>query len=729
MRTHNIKSKLGLLALFLFCASSIFAYTVTIDDVHYDYISLGNYMIVTKKVDPETQTISPYVGSVTIPESVQYDGKTVPVKYIGSDAFKGCVSLTKVTMPNTILKINSGAFYGCNGLTSITIPSSVVEIGQEAFYRCTGLTNVYGLRTSAVKNIGINAFAQCSSLTALELPSGIETISNGAFENATSYLVKSVSLPTSLKRIGDRAFKGIGITSLYIPKNVISIGSRAFDTYACKELRVDAQNKVFDSRNNCNAIIDKWNSKLLFGCVNTVIPEDVSAIEAYAFCNIYELRSVVIPQSVTVLGESAFFGCPNLKSVEILGNVTEIPNSCFNQCGIEQLTLPASLRKICDSALCGLRVRSLVLPPNVYYIGESGITSISITSITFPSTLAYLGTNAIAISSGNVELIFEGDVPGYVADDAFQSSNLSQFTLKVKNEYKSNYTGAPWSLFGNKEIVQAIAPEPDGMEDVAEVNLVDGQVYMANGFRKASRLTYDRYFQNTLWQALYVPFSMSYDDWKDDYDVARLNAVRMYDTDNDGEYDETELEIIKVVKGSLYPNHPYFIKAKAEGQQTITLTDAIVYPAEANSIDCSTVETSFELTGTYSVVPGSEMVSNKYYALSRGQFCYTTNTDAYLNPNRWYMKISERGSQVFQNSIASARMRVSVKGEDNDDMIADYTPYSELFDAELTATAISSLSADADGDVYSIDGRLVSGDRSTLASGMYIQNNKKVFLK
>jgi hypothetical protein len=451
------------------------------------------------------------------------------------------------------------------------------------------------------------------------------------------------------------------------------------------------------------------------------------------------LSSINIPQSVTTIGSYAFDGCFNLKSVKIFGAVTELQEGCFESCPITELVLPTTLKKIGPSALNSLMVESLVLPSGLYFIGDNAINSASIKNITLPSTVSYIGSRAITIAYA-ATFTMEGDVPGYVAEDAFGTitstyNPLDKHTLKVKNDYLGDYqSGHPWNRFHEIQTITEggyTEPEIGDVEEVTDVELVDGQAYDATGYRRASTLTYTRDFVNTFWQALYVPFSMSYDDWKDNYDVARLNAVRMYDTDDDGEYDETELEIIKVKSGYIYANHPYFIKAKNAGKQTITLVDALVYPAESNSIDCSTVETHFKLTGIYNVVPGNEMVANRYYALSRGQFCYTTNVNAYLNPNRWYMKITERGSQVYQKT-ALARMRVSVKGEENDEVLEDFAPNSELFDGDFfTATGICTspeVDEQDDAPVFTLEGMRVNTE-NVLRPGIYIKNGKKYIVK
>ena len=746
MRTRELNVKYLILTLLFACANEVFAYMVIKDDIYYDYISGGNYVSVVKRFDSGTNTLRPYSGFIDIPQTIEVNGVNVPVKYIATDAFQGCTGLLGVSLPNTITKINSRAFFGCTSLSSIYIPNSVEEIGQAAFYGCTGLTDIYGMEKSKIKIIGANAFCQCSSINSVSFPNTLETIGNSAFENSMLNSADvSITLPQSLKRIGDKAFLGVCINSLFIPKNVISIGARAFDTYGCYYIGVDPMNNVYDSRNDCNAIIDKWNETLVFGCNYTTIPDGITGISSYAFANCMLLTSVEIPESVTSIGASAFFNCINLNSVKILGNVTELQESCFGMCPIRELVLPSSLKKIGVSALSSLRLESLVLPENLHFIADEAISSSTIKNIVFPESLSYIGSKGVVIGASNAAVFqFMGDVPGYVADDAFgyiekKYNPVAKHILKVDVNYEDNYVGNPWDYFGSKIGVSTGSThsggqgehggevEPEVVESVSFVELVDGQAYDATKKRLAETLTYTRNFRNDYWQSLYIPFSMSYDDWKDDFDVSYLNAVRMYDTDDDDEYDVTELELIRVTSGTLIPNHPYFIRAKNVGLHTFTLNDVTLYPAESNSIDCATVGTKFEITGTYAGVDGVELVSNKYYALSKGQLGYTTNVNSSLSPYRWYLKIYDRGSQLFYISVLS-RIRVCVRGEEANEC-EDVLPWDELFDADAVATGICQqpiAESNDDAPIYTLEGVRVNGE---LHPGIYVKNGKKIIVR
>ena len=129
--------------------------------------------------------------------------------------------------------------------------------------------------------------------------------------------VTSISLPNTIISIGQEAFRNCsGLTSITIPESVTSIGNHAFQY--CIELssiEVEIGNTTFDSRNNCNAIIEKATNTLITGCQNTIIPNDVTSIGNYAFYQCNGLTSITIPNSVTSIGDYAFSWCSGLTSV------------------------------------------------------------------------------------------------------------------------------------------------------------------------------------------------------------------------------------------------------------------------------------------------------------------------------------------------------------------------------------------------------------------------------
>lgn len=112
--------------------------------------------------------------SVKIPKEFYVGFRVCPVTEIGSSAFKDCINLASVTMPDSVTKIGDSAFSGCTALTSITIPNSVTEIGDSAFSDCTGLTSI--TIPDSVTSIGNSVFSGCTGLTSITIEDGVTSI-------------------------------------------------------------------------------------------------------------------------------------------------------------------------------------------------------------------------------------------------------------------------------------------------------------------------------------------------------------------------------------------------------------------------------------------------------------------------------------------------------------------------------------------------------------------------
>ncbi len=149
------------------------------------------------------------------------------------------------------------------------------------------------------------------------IPMGTKSIEKGAFINCTE--LKHVIIPETVTEIGQNAFYGCtNLEEIRLPKSVKKIGLDAFAFCTnLSHIEVDDDNVVFDSRDNCNAIICKKTNTLLFGCSNTRIPNSVTNIGMSAFVGCTNLTHLDIPASVTSIGSWAFYGCSQLAEVHM----------------------------------------------------------------------------------------------------------------------------------------------------------------------------------------------------------------------------------------------------------------------------------------------------------------------------------------------------------------------------------------------------------------------------
>lgn len=198
----------------------------------------------------------------------------------------------------------------------ITIPSKVNYNSAE--YTVVGISDY--------------AFRDCPDIISITLPNSITNIGEFAFRNCTG--LNNITIPNSVKTIGQYAFSGCSrFTHISIPKNVTYIGTCAFSgCFNIVSIKVDTENKDYDSRNNCNAIIDTYYKELITGCVNAVIPSDVISIGNDAFFGCEGLSSITIPNSVRTIKSGAFNGCGGIKSITIPKGLTTIEISAFGNC-------------------------------------------------------------------------------------------------------------------------------------------------------------------------------------------------------------------------------------------------------------------------------------------------------------------------------------------------------------------------------------------------------------
>lgn len=393
----------------------------------YDFEDDGIYYTITDEVKKTVEVSNngsynqSYSGDVNIPASVIYNSSIYSVTSIGSQAFCNCW-----------------------GLANVTIPSSVTIIGNEAFAQ------------SGLQNIAI--------------PEGVTTIGSAAFRSCH---LSNVTLPSSVTTIYGYAFAACWeLRSVVIPASVTCFDCGVFAACQLESLMVDEHNPKYDSRDNCNAVIETSTNTLVGGCVATQIPNSVEkigyaafqevpipsdfsfpnsirSIEDYAFGGAYFIGSTIsIPNSVTSIGDDAFSNS-NLKSITIPNSVKHIGQNCFGYCReLTTATLPDGITEIANSLFSSCyELSDVTIPLSVTSIGTSAFANCGgLTSVKIPNLVTTIGDSAFD-DCGNLVSATIGNSVKSIGDRAFYGCRKLT-DVKIPNTLtsigSSAFTATPW---------------------------------------------------------------------------------------------------------------------------------------------------------------------------------------------------------------------------------------------------------------------------------------------
>ena len=328
-----------------------------------------------------------------------------------------------------------------------------------------------------VTSIGDYAFRDCSQIRFISIPNSVKSVWGYAFLGCNG--LESVDLGSSVTNIGSYAFEGCtALTSVVIPKSVTSIGEAPFR--GCSSLEsivVEAGCVGYDSRDNCNAIIDKTNSwlgpLLIQGCKNTVVPtgfqlvisnyafsgtgltslelpQGVTSIREYAFQNCSSLTSITIPSRVSEISAYTFSGCSSLSSITILGELKTIGNYAFDGCSkLADFAIPATVTSIGKYAFRNCSsLTSVTIPDGMYYTDESVFSNCAgLIILTLHKNINSLGANSFYNCKGLQEIHCYAVTPPTCKTDALYgvSSSTKLYVPEESVETYSNTT--PWKNF------------------------------------------------------------------------------------------------------------------------------------------------------------------------------------------------------------------------------------------------------------------------------------------
>ena len=464
----------------------------------YDFQSGDLYYKITSSSEPFTVEVTNNgtytLTSAVIPSSVEYNGITYAVTSIEEETFYACTSLTSISIPNSVTIIGNLAFAGCSALTSITIPKSVTTIGNKdgwqgaVFTYCPALTSIVVEEENPIYDSRDNC--------------------NAIIETATNTLIagcQNTTIPNSVTGIEHYAFNGCSsLTSIKIPNHITNIQSNPFTS--CSSLAsiiVESGNPIYDSRDNCNAIIETATNTLITGCQNTTIPESVTSIGVTAFSGCSSLASITIPNSITRIEGSAFSDCSSLTSITIPNSVTTIGSSAFYGCSsLTSITLGNSVTSIGDYAFyycssltkinytgdvaswCNIKFRDQFANPIYYshnfYINDQEVKDLvipctvdsiydyafcgcsSLASINIPENMTSIGNSAFAFCSSLDTIYCHIKTPLEISSVTFMKCyNAKLFVpCEALEAYKEHRV---WSKFADIQCIEEEQPQADNL--------------------------------------------------------------------------------------------------------------------------------------------------------------------------------------------------------------------------------------------------------------------------
>ena len=439
------------------------------------------------KVDSELPLVSNQSGDSIFYFFTALDGKNAELVipegtyYIGDNAFKNQVDLTKVTIPSSVLEIGEGAFQNCFSLKTVVFAesSSMQSIGKGAFAFCTSLESIVNLPGNA--SYGTYMFQYCTSLTQISIPAGVTALPNYMFRYCTS--LAQIALPESVTSIGQYAFQNCTSLAEIDISNVTSIGNFAFNFSGLTKITIPEAIKTLGNQifNGCSKLktvtlhdnITSFGTSLFTDCTSLesiTLPSGLKTFGTSVFKNCTSLTSITIPSGVTTLTNNLFDGCTSLASVTLHEGITAFGKATFARCtSLQSIVIPAGITKLSEESLFDgcTSLSSVTLPEGLTALGKYTFRDCtSLTQITLPSSLTFLGTYT------------------------FQNSGLTSITIPENVQH----IGA---TAGSKAGTTTAAYVFQGCVNLRSVTLPSGLLsmgaYVFSGCEKLEKVTYTGY--------------------------------------------------------------------------------------------------------------------------------------------------------------------------------------------------------------------------------------------
>ena len=398
-------------------------------------------------------------GDVIIPSSVEYNGTTYNVTAIDGETFLCCSNLTSISIPSSVTYIGGSPFVFCNSLNSINVASGNTHYSSidGVLYNYTRDTLIQcpGAKTSVtipngVTTIAESAFAGCSSLTSVTIGNGVNSIEWCAFQGCSS--LTSITIPNSVTSISQFAFNGCSsLTSINVASGNTHYSSTDGALY----------NYAQDTLILCPEAKSSIN-----------IPNGVTCIKGYAFCNCIGLTSIPIPSSVTYINvNAAFEGCDALTSINVASGNTRyssIDGVLYNQAqdsllkcprGKNSVSMPNSLTCIYRGAFSECKnLTSITIPNSVRIIDQQAFKMCSnLTSVTIGNSVHSIDWWAFHGCDSLSSIVSLATYAPRINPAAFPSANNCRLTVPCGS--LGAYTASTWNELFNGRIEEGFSFE------------------------------------------------------------------------------------------------------------------------------------------------------------------------------------------------------------------------------------------------------------------------------
>ena len=370
------------------------------------------------------------------------------ISRIQSDSFYNCSKLTAIYFPQNLNSIDNSAFKLCNLLSSITLPNSVFEIGEFAFMSCSNLC--YLNLSSNLKLIGQSAFALCSKLIIpSKFPMSLESIGSYAFANCQSPITVSITLPSTLQKIGNNPFKMASVESIHVcdilrssncstSENKIPKFSAYQDVlYSISDNKtisfgMYSKNEQIDIKPFMKHIgIDTFYNAISLKSIS--FPVFIESIEAGAFTNALYLSNITIPPYLKSIGGQAFQYCLDIRNIiYIPETVIEIGACAFACTNIIEFVVDINNKNFYskDGVLFSNNEHKLIQFPNGRKTFDNNMSHI----YSIPEGTIRVGHSSF-MSNKYIDTIILPSTLIFIEDYSFSSSSISNIILNENLEY------------------------------------------------------------------------------------------------------------------------------------------------------------------------------------------------------------------------------------------------------------------------------------------------------